>query len=219
MSLGLKLRLHSTQIWTKVWIWKKCPLEAACGNLWIFLRDYILLILMNTNKEWLTLCCLVRGNTDIFFLLKGKLETSFVSLLIYCKLVYLPPVLRSSRVGKSQGQKTGCFWAPIGKTDLRNKYRETFSQDLWTFVTVSVIIGFSPPLPDFPLLSLFLTFSKKIVCNRGAGECRHCPLKFVSLSFLSLSLPVKDIFCLFLSSVFLSDTSLLFFSWSLARWN
>lgn len=154
-----------------------------------------------------------------FFLLKGKLETSFVSLLIYCKLVYLPPVLRSSRVGKSQGQKTGCFWTPIGKTDLRNKYRETFSQDLWTFVTVSVIIGFSPPLPDFPLLSLFLTFSKKIVCNRGAGECRHCPLKFVSLSFLSLSLPVKDIFCLFLSSVFLSDTSLLFFSWSLARWN
>lgn len=78
--------------------------------------------------------------------------------------------------------------------------RETISQDLWTFLTVSVIIVCSPPLPDFLSLSLFLTFSKKILCNQGVGEYRHCLLKFVSLSSLSLSLPVKDNFCLSLSS-------------------
>lgn len=48
----------------------------------------------------------------------------------------------------------------IGKTEAWNKYKETVSQSRWTFLTVSVIIGFSPPLHDFLLLSLFLTFFK-----------------------------------------------------------
>lgn len=48
----------------------------------------------------------------------------------------------------------------IGETEAWNKYKETVSQSRWTFLTVSVIIGFSPPLHDFLLLSLFLTFFK-----------------------------------------------------------
>lgn len=47
----------------------------------------------------------------------------------------------------------------------------------------------------------------------SVGQYRHCLLKFVSLPFITLSLPAKDIFCLSLSSVFMSDTSSLFFSW------
>lgn len=50
----------------------------------------------------------------------------------------------------------------------------------------------------------FLSFSKRILRNQGA---RDCPLTFVSLPFLSLSLLVRDKFCLYLSSLLLSESS------------
>lgn len=77
----------------------------------------------------------------------------------------------------------------IGKTEAWNKYKETVSQSRWTFLTVSVIIGFSPPLHDFLLLSLFLTFFKDNPGKKkkkGVGLYRqHCPLKSVPVPFHS----------------------------------
>lgn len=93
-------------------------------------------VVLNFNKNW----------------------TSTINKLPYTYLVDVsrPPFEGFAQLRKdSETRLTGCYTALMGTSDSGNKHRETSSQDLWTFLTVSVIIGFSTSL----WLSLAFSFS------------------------------------------------------------
>lgn len=126
-----------------------------------------------------------------FFFLNLSLQTTCCCVLISWTATCFKGLLELSRDGDRR-QRLTPWKDALQLPDWQDRGVEQIqrdSQSRWTFLTVSVIIGFSPPLHDFLLLSLFLTFFKDNPGKKkkkGVGLYRqHCPLKSVPVPFHS----------------------------------